>query len=84
MSQVLLFTSPQCTPCKQLKKDLESMGYLDQIDQVDVSMATSAPMMAMYGVRSVPTLIFLDDAEEIIRVRVGYTGDLRDLEGLFA
>ncbi len=83
MSQVLLFTSPQCAPCKALKKDLEAMGYLDQVHQVDVSYETSTPMMTMYGVRSVPTLIFLDDAEEIIRVRVGYTGDLRDLEGLF-
>lgn len=82
--KTLLFTSPTCAPCKALKKDLEDLGVLDKIHQVDVSYETSVPMMTMYGVRSVPTLVILDDDEEIIKVRVGYTGDLRDLEGLIA
>ena len=79
---MIYFTSPSCGPCRQLKKDLDNLGLLDRVTQVDVSQSDSVPLVTTYGVRSVPTMVILDDDEEIIKVRVGYTGDLRDLEGL--
>lgn len=77
--KTLLFTSPSCAPCKQLKIDLAAAGIGANITLVDVSMETSTPLMATYGVRSVPTMVFLDDDEKIIKVRVGYTGNLDDI-----
>ena len=77
--KTLMFTSPTCAPCKQLKIDLAAAGIGANITLVDVSMETSTPLMATYGIRSVPTMVFLDDDEEIIKVRVGYTGNLDDI-----
>lgn len=82
MSKTLLFTSPTCAPCSLLKKDLDKLGLGDRVTQINVAESDSLPLMTAYGVRSVPTLVVLDDDEEIVRVRVGYTGDIRDLEGL--
>lgn len=82
MSKTLLFTSPACAPCKMMKNDLDKLGLMDRVTLIDTSDSNSLPMMTAYGVRSVPALIVLDDDEEIVRVRVGYTGDIRDLEGL--
>ena len=78
--KTLLFTSPTCGPCKQLKKDLETEGILSDITVVDVSYETSASLVSFYGVRSVPTMVFMDDDEEIIKVRVGYTGNIEDIK----
>jgi thioredoxin-like negative regulator of GroEL len=78
--KTLLFTSPTCGPCKQLKTDLEAEGILSDITLVDVSYETSTSLVSFYGVRSVPTLVILDDDEEIIKVRVGYTGSLTDIK----
>ena len=82
--KTLMFTSPTCGPCKQMKIDLAAMGIGSEITPVDVSRPENADLMAAYGVRSVPTMVFLDDDEEIIKVRVGYTGNVRDLKELFA
>ena len=81
--KTLLFTSPTCGPCRQLKKDLESAGISEGITQVDASAPESSSMVSFYGVRSVPTLVFLDDDEEVIKVRVGYTGSITDIQEMF-
>lgn len=81
--KTLLFTSPTCAPCKQMKMDLAAMGIGAEITPVDVSRQENADLLATYGVRSVPTIVFLDDDEEIVKVRVGYTGDTKDLQELF-
>lgn len=82
--KTLMFTSPTCGPCRQMKMDLAATGIGSEITPVDVSRPENADLMATYGVRSVPTMVFLDDDEEIIKVRVGYTGNVRDLKELFA
>ena len=81
--KTLLFTSPTCAPCKQMKMDLAAIGIDAEITPVDVSRPENADLLSTYGVRSVPTIIFLDDDEEIVKVRVGYTGDTKDLQELF-
>ena len=75
----LIFTSPSCAPCKILKQELEELGYLQEYREIDVSDPTSAKIMGYCGIRSVPTLIVMNDAEEIQRVRVGYTGNKASL-----
>ena len=82
--KTLLFTSPSCGPCKQLKIDLAGLGIGSEVTLVDVSQQENASMLATYGVRSVPTLVFLDDDEEVTKVRVGYTGNTKELRELFA
>jgi thioredoxin 1 len=60
--EVLKFSASWCTPCKLLSatlKDVEGVKEID-IDQ-------NRELTAQYGVRSVPTLVFLQDGEEVER-----------------
>ena len=75
----LLFSSPNCAPCKVLKLEMEELGFLDQYMEIDVTDPASAKLMGYCGIRSVPALIVMSDAEEIQRVRVGYTGNRESL-----
>ena len=75
----LLFTSPTCAPCKVLKQELQELGYLAEYRELDVTDHNSAKLMAYCGIRSVPTMVVLNDTEEIQRVRVGYTGNKESL-----
>jgi thioredoxin 1 len=60
--EVLKFSASWCTPCKLLSatlKDVEGVKEID-IDQ-------NRELTAKYGVRSVPTLVFLQDDKEVER-----------------
>jgi thioredoxin 1 len=60
--EVLKFSASWCTPCKLLSatlKDVEGVKEID-IDQ-------NRELTAQYGVRSVPTLVFLQDDKEVER-----------------
>lgn len=83
MSKALFFSSPTCAPCKALKMDLAAAGVGKELTYIDVSQRENADLLAEYGVRSVPTVVFLDDAEEIVRIRIGYTGDIKDYVEMF-
>jgi thiol-disulfide isomerase/thioredoxin len=80
--KTLLFTSPTCGPCKQIKLDLAANGIGREITPIDVSLQENVDIVSSYGVRSVPTMIVLDDDEEIVKVKVGYSGDLTDILSL--
>lgn len=60
--EVLKFSASWCTPCKLLSatlKDVEGVKEID-IDQ-------NRELTAQYGIRSVPTLVFLQDDKEVER-----------------
>jgi thioredoxin 1 len=60
--EVLKFSANWCTPCKLLSatlKDAEGVKEID-IDQ-------NRELTAQYSVRSVPTLVFLQDGKEVER-----------------
>ena len=59
MIEVLKFSSATCAPCKVLSKTLEGVeGITEVVDREE---------FAKYGVRRVPTLVFLKDGEEVQR-----------------
>ena len=68
MKQILYFTAPWCEPCKTLKPEFRKLAteYPDlQFDEVDVSVE---PKIAnAHKVRSVPTVLILQDGETIDR-----------------
>ena len=71
--QVLKFYADSCGPCKMLSKSLDSMYPLPiRVSEVDIE--TSPEIAQKYGIRGVPTMILLEDGEEIGRM-VGYQGD---------
>lgn len=68
--KMLYFKAVWCGPCKvsspiveQLQQESETTGFEIEIINVD----DQPEMSAEYGVRSIPTFIFLKDGEEIDR-----------------
>jgi thioredoxin 1 len=60
--EVLKFSASWCTPCKVLSATLKDVEGLKEID-ID----QNRELTAQYTVRSVPTLIFLQDGKEVER-----------------
>lgn len=65
MKKVLRFTASWCQPCKSLAKQLESIDVSLPIEVIDID--THSDLAVEYGIRSVPTLIMLDENVEMKR-----------------
>lgn len=63
--KILRFTAPWCGPCKSLSKALEGVDLGVDMEVVDIDASPDAA--TQYGIRSVPTLVFLRDGVEIDR-----------------
>ena len=65
MKQVLYFSAPWCGPCRSFKPVMESLQSEMSITFIDVD---SSPQTAtQYNVRSVPTVVVLNNGMEIGR-----------------
>ena len=70
-----LFTAKWCGPCQRLKvllkdKQVQELIKLYEYKALDVDKKENEELMEKYGVRSVPTLVFLKDGK-IIHKNVG-------------
>lgn len=74
MKEVIVFASPTCAPCKQLKPELEFQskhrGFPMRV--VEMKFENQAEF-AKYEVRSVPTVVCHDGDQEIGRFIGGMT-----------
>jgi len=66
MKRILRFTASWCGPCKSLAMNLESAGLDLPIEVVDIDVHDN--LTREYGIRSVPTLVMLDENIEIKRL----------------
>jgi len=64
--QVLRFTATWCQPCKALAQQLEELGLDKNVTVVDID--EQQDLAIQYGVRSVPTLIAVDNNKEVKRM----------------
>lgn len=65
MRKILYFSTPWCAPCKALAPMISSAASQLSIQKVDAELE---PQLAkQYGIRSVPTFIFLERGEEVHR-----------------
>jgi thioredoxin-related protein len=63
--EVILFTSETCSPCKNLKRQVNFSEY-SFVKEVDV--VTNQDIVDKYSIGSIPTLLFLDNNDnEIVR-----------------
>lgn len=67
--KVLKFYATWCGPCKAMSMILNGMDNLPEIEEVDIDENTE--LTAQYGIRSVPTLVKLDDAGNEVDRYVG-------------
>jgi thioredoxin 1 len=64
--EVLRFTASWCQPCKALAQQLEELGLDKNVTVVDID--EQSAIAIQYGVRSVPTLIAVDNNKEVKRM----------------
>lgn len=67
--KLLKFSATWCAPCKALSKTLEGKDLGVPVQPVDIDMDTE--LTAKYGVRSVPTLVLVDDAGNAVKTLTG-------------
>jgi thioredoxin 1 len=67
MKEVLKFYADWCGPCKMLSKTLENLKDNNiPIKEIDIDEQTD--LAVQYNVRSVPTMVLLENGSEIKRV----------------
>jgi len=66
MKKILYFTASWCAPCKTLSPIMDSLQGQINFDKIDVDSNTD--LSAQYGVRGVPSLVLLENEEEIGRL----------------
>jgi len=66
MKRILRFTASWCEPCKLLSMNLEKANIELPIEVVDIDV--NDELAREYGIRSVPTLLMLDENIEVKRM----------------
>jgi len=66
MKRILRFTASWCGPCQGLALNLETASLNLPIEVIDIDIHNDVAQE--YGVRSVPTLVMLDENTEIKRL----------------
>ena len=59
MKKILRFTASWCQPCKGLAMNLESAELAIPVEVVDIDVLSDVAIE--YGIRSVPTLVMVED-----------------------
>jgi thiol-disulfide isomerase/thioredoxin len=62
--QILKFSAAWCQPCKALDAQLKRLFPLLEVQHIDIDSTGGRGSVILYGVRSVPTLILIDDTGE--------------------
>jgi thioredoxin 1 len=63
MKQILYFSATWCGPCKNFKPIMESVSNSIPVQFIDVDQ--NPTLAAQYNIKSIPTLVFLKDGQEI-------------------
>ena len=71
MNTVLMFSTTTCNPCKQMKDVMNQVDHTTKAHLQYLDARYDAEQVARFGIRSVPTLIMLDQDDEIIKTKVG-------------
>jgi thioredoxin 1 len=66
MRKVLRFTASWCQPCKVMAKLMEDVDTNLPIEVIDID--EQSELAVDYGIRSVPTLVMIDENVEVKRM----------------
>ena len=68
--RLLKFEASWCQPCKALTKVMDEMTFPFYVEKLDIDTDNTAAME--YGIRGVPTLILLDENNNIVKRLNGF------------
>lgn len=80
--KVILFSSPTCGPCKQLKAALKSLD-VEVDEEINIMDGIHLDTIKEYKVRGVPTMVLLNSEGVAVDVEVGFSGKLDRLRTFF-
>lgn len=80
--KLLKFYAPWCQPCKGLAMVIEGAADKITVPIEEVNIDEDIDTAVQYGVRSVPTLVLLDDAGNVVKKNVGVLNEAQLLDFL--
>jgi thioredoxin 1 len=80
--KVLKFYADWCGPCKALTQVIKTAGDKITVPVEDVNIDENIMMAQQFQVRSVPTMVLVDDSENVIKRQVGLVNEEKLLEFL--
>ena len=63
--RILKFQAAWCTPCKNLSKMMEGMPIPFYVEEINIDEDREASLL--YGIRTVPTLILMDEDNNVVK-----------------
>ena len=80
--KLLKFYAPWCAPCKGLSLVIAGAGDKITLPIEEVNIDEDIDTAVKYGVRSVPTLVVVDDQGNIVKKNVGVLNEAQLLDFL--
>lgn len=77
-NSVILFSTPHCKPCKNMKKILEGLenSHSGKANFYNIDVEKQAELAAIYNIKSVPTTVFKKESE----VKDRFAGFIDDVD----
>lgn len=76
VAKCLKFGATWCSPCKALKPIFEKVSQMEEFKNVefieyDIEEEDTEELVIKYGIRSVPTVVLLDDQDNVLKKSIG-------------
>ena len=68
MGKIMFFTSPTCSRCRNVKKQIEMLKAMDCFDMVDITTDRGDTLRETYCITTLPTLILIEDGKTQCRL----------------
>ena len=76
VTKCLKFGATWCAPCKALKPIFEKVSQMEEFKDIqfieyDIEEEDSEDLVIKYGIRSVPTVVLLDENDNVLKKSIG-------------
>lgn len=76
VAKCLKFGATWCSPCKTLKPIFEKVSQMEEFKDIefieyDIEEEDAEDLVLKYGIRSVPTVVLLDENDNVLKKSIG-------------